>query len=134
MRQPRTLLKMNGRYLGAALLLLLVEVFIGLRVHDAWIRPHGGDVLVVILLYCLLRGFLNVRVLPAALGVLAFSFLVEVLQYLRFVERIGLEHNRFAVVIIGSSFGWLDLVSYSLGIGLVLACEWLAKSRARRPP
>ena len=120
--QPR-LWTINGKYLAAAALLLLVEIFIALRVHDRWIRPHGGDVLVVILIYCSLRAFLNLPVVPTALGVLAFSFLVETLQYFHLVARLGLEHNRFAAIVIGSSFEWLDLVSYTLGVAMVLGYE-----------
>ncbi len=110
---------LNGRYLTAAVLLLLLEIFIALRVHDAWIRPHGGDVLVVILLYCLVKAFLNVPVVPTALGVLMFSFLVETLQYFRFVERVGLKGNRLATVVLGSTFEVLDLLSYTVGVALV---------------
>jgi hypothetical protein len=130
--EPHRLWAINGTYLAAAVLLLMVEIVIGLRVHDDWIRPHGGDVLVVILLYFLVRAFLNVPVVPTALGVLAFSFAVEVLQYFHFVERLGLQDNRFARVILGSTFGWLDLVSYSVGIGLVLVGEWAVR-RWRSP-
>lgn len=129
---PRGRLTLDGRYLAAAVVLLLVEVFIALRVRDAWIRPYGGDVLVVILIYCVVRAFLRVPVLPTALGVLAFSFVVETLQYLRFVEHLGLGDNRFAVVVLGSSFEWLDLVSYTLGVSLVVLFEWMgAKWRPR---
>ncbi|HEX3935338.1 MAG TPA: DUF2809 domain-containing protein, partial [Puia sp.] len=46
-----------------------VEIFIGACMHDAVIRPYGGDLLVVILLYCLVRSFWNVPVVPLSLGV-----------------------------------------------------------------
>jgi hypothetical protein len=116
--------RLDRRYLSAAALLLLIEIFIALRVDDAWIRPHGGDVLAVIFLYCLVRVFLNLPVVPTALGVLAFSFVVETLQYLRFVERIGLTGNRLVEVVLGTSFEWLDLACYALGAALVLLYEW----------
>jgi hypothetical protein len=131
--KPR-LLTLDAKYLTAAVLLLLVEVFIALRVRDAWVRPYGGDVLVVILLYCLVRSFLKVPVVATALGVLAFSFVVEILQYFHFVDRVGLRGNRFAVVVIGSSFEWLDLVSYTLGVALVLLFERLAARRRAAAP
>jgi hypothetical protein len=130
---PRKLLILDRKYLAAAGLLLLVEIFIALRVHDAWLRPHGGDVLVVIFLYCLVKAFLRLPVVPTALGVLAFSYVVELLQYLHFVDLIGLRHNRLAVVVIGTSFAWLDLVSYTLGAALVLLCERMV-ARAEAGP
>jgi Protein of unknown function (DUF2809) len=133
LRPRKRLWTVNKRYLAAAVLLLLVEIYIALRVHDTWIRPYGGDVLVVIFLYCLARAFLKVAIVPTAVGVLVFSFVVEILQFFRFVERMGLKHNRFAVVVIGSSFEWLDLVSYSVGAVLVLLFEALIRSRQSRP-
>lgn len=65
--------------------------------------PHGGDVLVVILLYCLARTFLDVPIVPTALGALVFSFVIEGLQYLHFVERVGLGGNWLGTIVIGSS-------------------------------
>lgn len=127
--QSRRLWVFNKKYILGAILHLLVEVFIALRVHDRWIRPNGGDVLVIPLLYCLMRSFLNVPVFATAVGVLAFSFLVEILQYFRFVDRIGLGSNRFARVVMGSSFEGLDLLSYALGAALILLGERVASRR-----
>ncbi|HXU83759.1 MAG TPA: DUF2809 domain-containing protein [Polyangia bacterium] len=120
----RRLWRLDPRYLAAALVLFLVEVCIALFVHDAWLRPRGGDVLVVIFLYALVRGFRDLPVVPTALGVLAFSFAVEFLQYLHFVDRLGLGRSRVARVVLGSSFEWLDLLCYTLGIVVVLLYEW----------
>ena len=47
----------NKTYFLLALLLLLAEVLIALYLHDALIRPYGGDFLVVILLYCFVKSF-----------------------------------------------------------------------------
>jgi hypothetical protein len=131
--RQRKLLSLDWRYLTAAVVLFLVEVFIALRVHDAWIRPHGGDVLVVIFLYCLVRAFLRLPVVATVLGVLAFSYLVEILQYFHFVELIGLRHNKLAVIVIGTSFAWLDLVSYTLGAALVLLGERVVARSSASP-
>ena len=116
---------LNWRYVAATAGLFLVELIIALYVRDAWIRPFGGDVLVVILLYCFIRSFLRLPTLTVAVGVLAFSFLVEGLQAVRFVERVGLEDNPVARVVIGTSFHWADLVCYALGAALVVFIEWV---------
>ena len=42
-------------YAIAALLLFLIELFIALFVHDTFVRPYFGDVLVVILLWCIIK-------------------------------------------------------------------------------
>ena len=110
-------------YLWAAALIFAIEVVIAIWVHDRIIRPFIGDLLVVILLYCLVRGISRLSVKAAAGWVLAFAFLVEILQYFDIVNLLQLGHNRLARVVIGTSFAWMDLWMYVLGIGLVLWLE-----------
>lgn len=121
--------RFHKTYFLLAAVLFAVEVYIGMYVRDTIIRPYGGDFLVVILLYCLVKSFVNTPVVPAAVGVLLFSYLIEGLQYLKVVEWLGLQHNRLARIIIGTSFAWSDIIAYTLGIVVVLALE---KARVRR--
>lgn len=116
-------------YLTAALVIFFVEVFIALYVHDDFVRPWGGDVLVVVLLYCFVRGVTRLNVLSAALAVLVFSWLIETLQYLQIVRILGLEGNAFARTIIGTTFSWSDIVAYTLGIALVIGVEMMMSKR-----
>lgn len=116
-------------YLTAALAIFFVEVFIALYVHDDFMRPWGGDVLVVVLLYCFVRGVTRLNVLSAALAVLVFSWLIETLQYLQIVRILGLEGNAFARTIIGTTFSWSDIVAYTLGIALVIGVEVMMSKR-----
>lgn len=81
--------KRRLRYLSAFAALLLIEVLIALFVHDAFVRPFIGDVLVVAVLYCLVRiikpdGW---RFLPVVLFLFATG--VEFLQALGFVPLLG---------------------------------------------
>ncbi|MBD3582074.1 ribosomal maturation YjgA family protein [Flavobacterium selenitireducens] len=101
----------------------VVEVLIARFVHDDFVRPYLGDLLVVILIYAFVRAFLNVSVKVAALGTLAFSFLVEFLQFLQIVDWLGLRDNKVARIVIGTSFSWHDLLMYVLGIVFVLLTE-----------
>jgi len=41
------------KYFIATVLLFFVEAVIARYMHDSFIRPFGGDFLVVILMYCL---------------------------------------------------------------------------------
>ncbi len=100
-------------------LLFLIEVAIALYVRDAIIRPYGGDFLVVMLIYCFLRTFLDRPPMQIALVTLGFSFAVEFAQYFRIVEVLGLSGNRVAEIVIGTGFSVLDLVAYSLGVLVV---------------
>ncbi|WP_353480312.1 DUF2809 domain-containing protein [Haliscomenobacter sp.] len=110
-----------------ALLLFGTEVLIALYLHDRIIRPYIGDLLVVILIYCCVKAVINAPVFATAMGVLLFAYAVEILQYFRVVDLLGLGHSKLARVIIGSSFEWMDMLAYTLGIGLVLILERLAE-------
>ena len=115
--------KFSPFYAFSTLLLFITEVLIALFVHDQFIRPYIGDFLVVILIYCFVKSFLNTPVVPTALGVLVFAYIVELLQYFRIVELLGLQHSRAARIIIGSSFEWQDILAYTLGILMVVLVE-----------
>ncbi|MEO5942745.1 MAG: DUF2809 domain-containing protein [Ferruginibacter sp.] len=117
------MLKFQYRYFIFTIIIFLVEVFIALFVHDEIIRPHIGDLLVVILIYCFLKSFLNIAVGKIARFTLLFSYTVETLQYFKIVELLGLGHSKIARIIIGTSFSWMDIVAYTLGIGIVLIIE-----------
>ena len=124
------MLHFNKNYFSVSIVILIIEVAIALFIHDNFIRPYLGDALVVILMYCFLKSFARLPVLPAALCVLGFSFLVEILQWWNIVHKIGLGHLRLARIVIGTSFSWLDLVAYAAGVGMILVIE---KYRLPRP-
>ncbi len=124
-----SLLKFNKHYFLLTVLLLVIEILIAKFAHDQIIRPYIGDILVVMLIYCFVKSFLNIAVLPTALSVLAFSYIVETLQYFNVVGRLGLGHSRMAQIIIGTSFAWMDMVAYTLGIGLVIYLEYAVSSK-----
>lgn len=86
-------------------------------------RPYGGDFLVVIFLYCLLKSFFKKSVKNAIIWVLLFAFLVEGLQYLHLIKVLGLEGNRLASAVLGSHFEWLDMLLYTLAAGTIFLAE-----------
>jgi glucose-6-phosphate-specific signal transduction histidine kinase len=122
-KPANTLLKFRPLYFIITILLFIIEVLIALFLHDEIIRPYVGDFLVVILIYCFLRSFLNVAVLPTAIFVLVFSYTLEVLQYFNLVELLGLQQYKLARIVIGTSFEWIDLLAYTLGVIFVLYLE-----------
>lgn len=106
-------------------------MYIAIYVHDHIVRPHIGDVLVVILLYCFAKTFLNVSPWKVAIPVLLFSFLIETLQHFKIVEVLGLQHSTVARVVIGTFFSWIDIFCYIAGIVLVLIAEKIIASFKR---
>jgi hypothetical protein len=116
-------MKFNKIYFALTVIFFLIEVFIALYIKDNFIRPYFGDVLVVILIYCFVKSFFDFPKMQTAIGVLAFAFLIEFLQYLNIVSVLGLEHNKIARVVIGTSFAWEDILCYIVGIAFVLLVE-----------
>ncbi len=119
----RGVLKFKGRYFVVALIIFFTEILIALFAHDRIIRPYIGDFLVVILIYCFLRSFINMSVIRLAFSALIFSYIVETLQYFNILDRLGLQNSSLARVVMGSSFEWTDLIAYTLGIVFVLYVE-----------
>ncbi len=115
----------NPLYFNIALVIFVIEVLIALYVKDRIIRPYVGDVLVVIMIYCFIRTYFNASAFKVAMFVLAFAFTLEIGQYFKLIDFLGLRHNKLARIVIGTKFEWLDLVAYVVGIGIVLGCERL---------
>jgi hypothetical protein len=116
-------IKFNKRYFLLAVLLFMIEILIAKFAHDEIIRPYFGDLLVVILIYAFVKSFVDAPYLSTALAVLVFSYFVETLQYFHIVQRLGLEHSNIARVVIGTSFEWIDLAAYTIGILIVICVE-----------
>jgi len=123
-------------YFGLTAGLFLTEVLIAMYVRDDFIRPYFGDFLVVILMYCFIRTFAKLDMRLTVIAVLMFSYLIESLQYLNFVEWIGLGNSELARTLIGTSFAWMDLVAYTTGSMAILWFErmkpaiWNLKSKS----
>jgi hypothetical protein len=105
--------------------LFLTEVLIALFVRDHIIRPYGGDVLVVILIYYFLKTFIQVQPLYLSIGVLLFAYGVELAQYFKMVEILGVQDNKVLSIVLGSSFSWGDMLAYTLGAAIC----WLIEKR-----
>lgn len=121
-------IKIRIKYAVITLLLLAIEILIALFVHDKFIRPYVGDVLVTVLICTLLRIFIpqGVKLLP--LYVFIFAAGVEILQYFNIVEVLGISDNRFLSVLIGSVYDVKDIVCYGVGCALVYMTEKICRN------
>jgi len=123
--------KFNKYYFALAVLLFNAEVLIADFMHDAFIRPYGGDFLVVILVYCTVKAFIKSDLWVTAIGVLVFSYVVEVTQYYHLINHLGWENSSLARNILGTTFRWEDMLAYTLGMLLVIIIEhWLSRFNA----
>ena len=119
-------------YAIGTVILLLTEVLIALYVHDAFVRPYIGDVLVVVVIYTFIRIFVPERCKLLPLYVFMLAALVEVLQLFHVVEALGWQNNRFLSILVGSVFDWKDILCYVAGCILLGVYEVLVRNTARR--
>ena len=99
--------------------LLLVEICIGLFVHDDFIRPYIGDVLVTVLLCCLCRCVKPEGMPLLPVWVLLFSILVECAQL---IEIPALDGTLLGTIL-GSTFDIADLICYAIGCALIAGAD-----------
>ena len=92
-------------YAVAFLILLIIEILIGVSVQDSFVRPYLGDVLVVILLYCLIRIIIPERCRLLPLYLFMFAAGVEFFQGLNIADRLGIQ-SRILRTIIGTVCDW----------------------------
>ena len=124
-------------YLAAFVILFLIEAAIALWVYDRFIRAYRGDVLVVVVVCVVVRFFCPSGARHLVVYVFLFAVCVEVLQYFRLVELLGLQEFRAARIILGSVFDLKDIACYGVGcLGLALFEQLGRKGRPgplRRP-
>ncbi len=109
--------------------LLFTEILIALFVHDNFIRPYVGDVLVTILLCCLCRTLVPQGVPALPLYVFIFAALTEIAQYFDIVKLLHLEDNTLLSTVIGRTFSFADLLCYAAGCLIFLIAEKYVKHR-----
>lgn len=107
--------KLRIRYLIIFVLLFIIETLIAIFVHDSFIRPYVGDVLVVVLIYFAVRIIIPMKIKLLPLYIFIFAAGVEVLQYFKLIKLLGLEGNRLAKIILGSTFDIGDIICYFVG-------------------
>ncbi len=108
-------MKLSPKFLILALGLFFVEVFLAMFVRDPFFRPIMGDVLVVILIYAVLRSFWNNTSKVLVMGVCAFAYTVEFIQYFDPIGHFGLQDYTILSIVVGRTFTWVDLVAYTIG-------------------
>ncbi|MDE6004643.1 MAG: DUF2809 domain-containing protein [Oscillospiraceae bacterium] len=103
-------------------ILLVMEILIGKFVPSGTLlRDYGGDILVIPLIYCLIRIF--VKILPKAMPLLVcgIGFFAEITQYFHLSDRLGFTRGSLMSILLGTSFSWLDLLCYLIGMLLIYA-------------
>lgn len=112
------------RLFYAALFVALValEIVIGAFVHDRFVWPYLGDVIVVIAIWAFVRILIpkGGSWLSAALFIFALG--VEIAQGFHIADLLGIE-NRILRIALGNSFSVGDIVCYAVGCALCAAWD-----------
>ena len=106
-----------------------IEILIGNCVHDAFIRPYVGDVLVVVAMYLLARAIWPQGHRWLALWVFLFAAAVECMQGLGWGRLPVVRDNRLLRILLGSTFDWRDILCYDVGCGAVALVETACMKR-----
>jgi hypothetical protein len=101
----------------------LIEVVIATRLVDLkFIRGSVGDFLVVMLIYFFMQAFRQWPAKKLALGVFAFSCVIEIAQYFHLADMLGFQRGSLWHIVLGNVFSWQDIAMYLLG---TLAVYWM---------
>lgn len=108
------ILKKRLLFLAAFIFLFIVEVLIALYVHDNFVRPYVGDMIVTVLVWSFARIVFPQKFRLMSLYVMIFATLIEVGQYFNYVDVLGIT-NPVLVTMMGTSFAWADIACYAVG-------------------
>ena len=101
-------------FLAVFVFLFFVEVLIALYVHDDFIRPYVGDMIVTVVVWSFARIVFPDKFRLMSLYVMIFAILVEIGQYFNYVDILGIT-NPILVTMMGTSFAWADIACYAVG-------------------
>lgn len=131
--RPSFSLRLHWQSLLFALGILVIEILIATRLaHLVFVRSYLGDFLVVVLIYYLVRAFVDVPPLKLAVGVLLFACGVEIIQLLHPADLLGLQPGSFLYILLGNRFSWADILMYLGGCSAAYVLDRVF--RVRRPP
>ena len=111
-------------FLAVFVFLFFVEVLIALYVHDDFVRPYVGDMIVTVVVWAFARIVFPDRFKLMSLYVMIFAILVEVGQYFNYVDLLGIT-NPILVTMMGTSFAWADIACYAVGCVVAAVADYI---------
>ena len=111
-------------YASLFLSLFVLELLIGLFVHDSFIRPYVGDMLIVIMIWALIRIIIPGRAVWLSGAIFIFALLVELSQIIPLADLLKIE-NKLIRIIMGTSFSVGDILAYLAGCVITFCVDLL---------
>ena len=129
------MLQFNPKAIPWFIAIFAIEILIALHVRDAIIRPYGGDLLAVVLVYAGARVFVSISSSTLAWLSFAVGCTVELFQLFGVPGWLELQRYPILHIAVGTTFQWGDLVAYALGALLAWIIDertsWLRASSPR---
>ena len=110
------------KYLTGFILTFLIEAVIAVFIHDNFIRPYLGDVLIIICVYLFFRTIFLDKFKYLSLYVLILAVLIETLQYFN-IAKIIAGDNKLVNIVLGATFDIKDIICYVIGYAIILIIE-----------
>ncbi len=110
------------KYLISFILTFLIEAVIAVFIHDNFIRPYLGDVLIIICVYLFFRTIFLDKFKYLSLYVLILAVLIEMLQYFN-IAKIIAGDNKLVNIVLGATFDIKDIICYVIGYAIILIIE-----------
>ena len=110
-------MRLKYKYFVTTIFLFIVEVLIATKLaYIDWLRAYFGDVLVVILIYTFILTFIDIKNKTLLnIGIFLFACVIEFAQHFHFAELLGFKDNKIAMIVLGNSFSWIDILCYLIG-------------------
>ena len=103
-------------YLGLIIITILVGILSRTNLIPELIYPYVGDFLYALMFFFII-GFLfpNVKTLKIALISIGICYIIELFQLYQSEWINNIRNNKLGGLILGFSFLWSDIISYTLG-------------------
>ena len=115
-------------YASLFLSLFILELLIGLFVHDSFIRPYVGDMLIVIMIWALIRIIIPGRAVWLSGAIFIFALLVELSQIIPLADFLKID-SKLIRILMGTSFSVGDILAYLAGCVITLCIDLLVFKR-----
>lgn len=115
-------------YFIGFIVFFLIEIFIAIYVHDNFIRPYIGDILIIICIYLFAKTIFQNKLKYLSLYVLILAIVVEVMQYFNLANLIA-NNSRVMKIILGSTFDIKDIICYVIGYIIIVLTEKMIRGK-----
>jgi hypothetical protein len=129
-------LKQRLEYTAATLLMMLLGLASRIFVEElpAFIARHAGDALWAAMIYYGFRLlFVRQRLFATTLLSLLFCFAIEFSQLIQTDWLNGLRNTVLGALVLGRGFLVIDLLRYTIGIGLAAALDVIVRGWTKPP-